>query len=145
MSYEKKLKELRLLKNVKLETDYIQLGKALEELGKVAQKINKTIEDTKVDMLGMFCYQGPPTKHWIETEGQFWKGWNECCNKILEKLEGLLVEPSKEKPRTVCLSCGYDGDDIQGDNADLYEGYGCPKCHSPLVVIVEESKEKVKR
>jgi len=66
-----------------------------EEIGKVAQKINKTIEDTKVDMLGMFCYQGPPTKHWIETKGQFWMGWNEACNKILEKLAGLLVENSK--------------------------------------------------
>jgi len=69
------------------------------KLGKVTQKINKTIEDTKVDMLAMFCYQGPPTKHWIETKGQFWMGWNECCNKILENLQGLLVENSKEKPK----------------------------------------------
>ena len=37
------------------------------------------------------------------------------------------------KGKTVCLSCGYDGDDIQGEYPNLYEGYGCPRCHSPLV------------
>ena len=63
-----------------------------EELGKRAQKIDNIIKDTKVDILGMFCYQGPPSKHWIETKGQFWEGWNKACDKISEKLEGLLVE-----------------------------------------------------
>ena len=45
------------------------------------------------------------------------------------------------KTKTTCLSCGYDGEDIQGEHPDLYEGYGCPKCHSPLVVIIEEIKK----
>jgi len=51
------------------------------------------------------------------------------------------------KPKTVCMSCGYDGEDIQGENADLYRGYGCPKCHSPLVVVQTQMSltEKIKR
>ena len=35
--------------------------------------------------------------------------------------------------KTVCLSCEYE---LQEDD-ELYEGYGCPKCQSPLVVKVE--------
>ena len=50
------------------------------------KQLQKSIEDIKVDLLGMFCYQGPPTRHWIETKGQFWKGWNEACDKIIERL-----------------------------------------------------------
>ena len=53
------------------------------------RELRNIIEDTKVDVLGMFCYQGPPTKHWIETKGQFWEGWNKGCDKILKRLDGL--------------------------------------------------------
>jgi len=35
---------------------------------------------------------------------------------------------------TVCLNCGYHGEDIQKEDANLYDGYGCPKCHAPLAV-----------
>lgn len=58
--------------------------------------------------------------------------WNEYKGKLLRKYLLKL----KEKKRVICLSCGYDGDDIQGEYPDLYEGYGCPKCHSPLVVKI---------
>jgi len=36
---------------------------------------------------------------------------------------------------TVCISCGYTGEDIQGDDPDLYDGCGCPQCKSPLVMV----------
>jgi hypothetical protein len=70
--------------------------------------------------------------------------------KTLKPSSGQLVKDAEERRRmkkqkipfkdkldagrTVCISCGYDGDNIQGEDADIYEGYGCPKCHSPLVV-----------
>jgi len=54
----------------------------------------------------------------------------------LEEIERKLKEG-----RCVCLSCGYSGDDIQGDKPNLYRGYGCPECHSPLTVVMEEKEE----
>lgn len=51
-----------------------------------------------------------------------------------------------EEGKTVCLSCGYHGEDIQGEYPNLHEGYGCPRCHSPFVVVAEKknSKRKIK-
>ena len=43
----------------------------------------KQLQALKVSLLEMFCYQGPPTRHWLETKGQFWEGWNACLKKIL--------------------------------------------------------------
>jgi len=95
--------------------------RVLEELGKVAQHIREKLRGIQQ----------------LKTYGNYETRKEEM---LLQWILGLLVEDKKEKPRTVCLSCGYDGDEIQGDHADLYEGYGCPKCHSPLVVDIEDSK-----
>jgi hypothetical protein len=56
----------------------------------ILEEAQRIVKETKVDVLGMFCYQGPPTKHWIETKGQFWEGWNKCCDKISQKFEELF-------------------------------------------------------
>ena len=66
-------------------------------VGVVADQTQKITKDTKVDILEMFCYQGPPTKRWIETKGQFWEGWNAGCGKISEKVLGLLVDGDDKK------------------------------------------------
>ena len=50
-----------------------------------------------------------------------------------ETLNKLSINPSNG----VCLACGYEVGEFEG----LYRGYGCPECHSPLVVISTESKE----
>lgn len=70
-----------------------------EAVSDIASSIEEDIKRKKVDLLEMFCQQGPPTKHWIKTKGQFWKGWNEACNQIIPMIrEKLLVgsSPSKE-------------------------------------------------
>ena len=59
---------------------------------------------------------------------------------LTQRLKELL---EKYGDRTFCLSCGYDGDDIQGDYPDLYDGYGCPKCHSPFVVKIKRLCEDI--
>ena len=51
------------------------------------EDIKKIIKDTKVNVLEMFCYQGPPSKNWLKTEGKFWEGWNKGLDKFLETIE----------------------------------------------------------
>jgi len=46
-----------------------------------------------------------------------------------------------EAGRAVCFSCGYVIPDIPGEEHDLYEGYGCPECKSPFVVVKATGKE----
>jgi len=50
-------------------------------------EIRKTVEDSKVSVLEMFAYQGPPSKNWLKTEGRFWEGWNKALDKVLESIE----------------------------------------------------------
>jgi len=59
----------------------------------------------------------------------------------MNKKEEINIE-KEEESKAICLSCGYKGEDIQGKYPDLYEGYGCPKCHSPFVVIITKNKVK---
>jgi len=44
-----------------------------------------------------------------------------------------ILENVKESSKTVCLSCGY----VLSEYDELYEGYGCPRCKSPLVVKID--------
>lgn len=46
-----------------------------------------------------------------------------------------------DEGRTVCLHCGYAGEEIQGNYPNLWQGYGCPICHSCLVVLRAIGKE----
>jgi len=62
--------------------------------GLVAE-LTKQLEDSKVSILGMFAYQGPPSKRWIETKGQFWEGWNKGIDKAKEKVLVLLGVQTK--------------------------------------------------
>ena len=57
------------------------------------EDIKRIIENTKVDILGAFCYQGPPSKNWLKTEGRFWDGWNTALDKVLDSID-------KQKERT---------------------------------------------
>ncbi len=47
-----------------------------------------------------------------------------------------------DEGRTVCLNCGYAGDNIQENYPDLWHGYGCPRCHSCLVVMKTIRKDE---
>ena len=49
--------------------------------------IKKIVENTKVNVLEMFCYQGPPSKNWLKTEGRFWEGWNKALDKVLDSID----------------------------------------------------------
>ena len=74
-----------------------ELLKQMPEVKEVIlEEAQRIVLENKVDILGMFCYQGPPTKHWIETKGQFWEGWNKCCDKISQKFEELFKGKTAE-------------------------------------------------
>ena len=74
---------------------------------------------------------------------EFWGFHNDTLFRLeeLKKVLGGGVEATVsdtlkkllKEGKTTCLSCGYK---LQ-PNDELYEGYGCPKCESPLVVKVE--------
>lgn len=59
--------------------------------------------------------------------------WVQMKIRELIKARAEIVRKLQEG-RTVCLSCGYDGEDIQGEYPDLDEGCCCPKCQSCFVV-----------
>jgi hypothetical protein len=46
------------------------------------------------NLLEMFCQQGPPSKHWIETKGQFWEGWQACNKSVKDFFAQELLEAS---------------------------------------------------
>ena len=46
-------------------------------------------------LLEMFCQQGPPSKHWIETKGQFWEGWQACNKSVKDFFAQELLEAQK--------------------------------------------------
>ena len=58
--------------------------------------IKQTLEGVRVEeksVLEMFCYQGPPTKRWLETEGEYWNGFNQAVKqqtKLAKEIEGKL-------------------------------------------------------
>jgi len=58
----------------------------------------------------------------------------------MKRLTLRKLEWAERFHKTICLSCGYAGEELQGEHPDLYEGYGCPKCESPLVVIVSDAE-----
>lgn len=77
----------------KLETEeYVLLSDVLVLLGDAEKQLREKLKSSKVSILEMFCYQGPPTKRWIETKGQFWEGWNASLEKIIEKILGVDSE-----------------------------------------------------
>ena len=47
----------------------------------------KKITREKIDVLSMFAYQGPPSRHWIDTAGRYYEGWNAAIDKILAELD----------------------------------------------------------
>jgi hypothetical protein len=59
---------------------------------KLLDEAQTKIQKQKVGILEMFCQQGPPTKHWIETKGQFWEGWNKAIDRVLAVLVGEKKE-----------------------------------------------------
>lgn len=64
------------------------LRKKLHTLEGRLQQIRKASEEHSV--LADFAYQGPPSKHWLQTKGQYWEGYNkrgEEIRKILDKTE----------------------------------------------------------
>lgn len=46
------------------------------------------------------------------------------------------IRKALDEGKTICLSCGKPL--VEGE--DLYEGYGCPYCQSPLVVKAEKKE-----
>lgn len=63
--------------------------------------------------------------------------------KIPEKVRGEVIKDLDEVLQMLgdgprCLSCGYKIKEFD----TLYEGYGCPKCESPLVVVVNKVGEE---
>jgi len=49
----------------------------------------------------------------------------------------VKLEPTPED-KCICLGCGYEIDEEE----ELYRGYGCPICHSPLVVKTSEMEDE---
>lgn len=61
----------------------------IEMLEQILDNIREECKDRSV--LEMFAYQGPPSKRWIETEGQYWKGYNAKAEKIRKILDGHKI------------------------------------------------------
>lgn len=69
---------------------------------------------------------------------QYYRDWKQYHKRVKDHSWDSYITKLKAG-RKACMSCGYDGEEIQGEYPDLYRGYGCPKCHSPLVMEVNDS------
>ena len=82
--------------------DYIHIGldssfQFSDFMKHIEKSLKETVEATvrdmtieKRSMLDMFCYQGPPTKKWLATEGQYWEGYNQYSALQKKKGEEIL-------------------------------------------------------
>jgi hypothetical protein len=50
-------------------------------------EVEKLIQAARISVLAMFAYQGPPSKHWLDTQGKYYEGWNDAIDHILELLK----------------------------------------------------------
>lgn len=78
-SYEYKLMVPKMKKF--LERSLLEIAKSTRE------ELRRKIENQKIDILGQFCYQGPPTKGWLKKELPQQKAHNQTIDKILKILD----------------------------------------------------------
>lgn len=52
-------------------------------LAKYLKTLKVKVSSETISVLEMFAYQGPPSKRWIETKGEFYQGWNRAVSKIV--------------------------------------------------------------
>jgi hypothetical protein len=108
------------------------------------------------NVLEMFCQQGPPSKRWIETEGQYWQGWQDCNRKVRESFGETLLSKEvmvlNEKVKIFCHCCeGLGLVDEDGYPDHHVVKAICPECNGEGWVWTEqkgslqEKKESAKR
>ena len=68
---------------------YVAQATAILEAQPAAEMtaLARTIRAEKKDVLSMFAYQGPPSRHWIDTEGRYYEGWNAAIDKVLAEID----------------------------------------------------------
>lgn len=58
------------------------------------KQLSDFLRHNERNLLEMFCQQGPPTKRWIETKGQYWQGWQDCNNEVKKFFEAFSQKGS---------------------------------------------------
>lgn len=82
--------------------------------GQSIEGLRKQIESLKIEIIGAFQYQGPPSKHWLDTKGKEWEAHNKAIDKVLDLLNARLTITVNEEWMDCpcgcgCVFLGHDG------------------------------------